>query len=262
MECPFCHYHTTSEYNISLHVETSHPEFDQESPFAITDDDSLLLARALQQEDQEVLNGSKLDGDSHRLALSLSENEPSIDDCGYVVCPVCKDYVFLPDYADHLEIHASLNDLSSIDTIATMIRSGPGCSTDPQHSLGRKRGSGLQSSHNIVQSAEKRKHRPTLTRTMSSSIQKYSRDENVLVNSPSTPNKNRVRLGVSASPLSSSYHSNISLKADKLLREAWLLIQALEEGTRSFCIRRADAKETLLPIRAGRTDQACQQNWP
>lgn len=255
MECPFCHYHTTSEYNISLHVETSHPEFDQESPFATTDDDSLSLARALQQEDQEVLNGSKLDGDSHRLALSLSENEPPIDDCGYVVCPVCKEYIFLPDYSDHLEIHASLDDLSSIDTIATMmIGSGPGCNTDSQPSLGRKRGSGLQSSHNIVRSAEKQKHKSTLTRTVSSSIQKYSRDENVLFNSPSTPNKNRIRLGVSASPLSSSCYLKLSLKAGKPLKEACLLIQALEEGTRPFCIRRADAKATLLPIRAGRTN--------
>lgn len=215
MECPFCHYHTTSEYNISLHVETSHPEFDQDSPFESTDDDSLSLARALQREDQEVLNASKLDGDSHRLALSLSENEPLIDDCGYVVCPVCKEYVFLPDYSDHLEIHASLDDLSSIDTIATMSGSGPGCNTDHQPSLGRKRGPGLQSSHNIVQSAVKQTHKPTLTRTVSSSIQKCSTDENVLLNSPSTPNKNRIRLGVSASPLSSLRYQNPSLKADK-----------------------------------------------
>lgn len=173
--CPFeCGWILTQQdpYKVMLHVETEHPEFD-ESPFAADGSDaSLALARQLQQDVERLLRDNKLDKGSYSsLAPTQSSHKDNVNhkpalrkvstdvEVDFVECILCSEIVYLSDYNDHLNIHASLDDTVSSHTIAKMTESDSGYETDP-------RPSPLTDSNDTHHSqAEKRKRETTLSRT-------------------------------------------------------------------------------------------------
>jgi len=150
-DCPFCcGFATTSSYQIQLHVEEQHIAG---SGFATKDDESLTLALQLQQEEEDALQGQKLDGASRSLALSL-QRESSADtasqtssngnneneDIPYFECPRpgCGEFVHLIDFNEHLDLHASSDPSLEADlpnTITNEMLKSVGYTKAPHHSL-------------------------------------------------------------------------------------------------------------------------------
>jgi len=210
LKCPFeCGYKTDDEYSISLHVETDHSELGL-SPFATRDDESLSLARALQREDdcarQENQSLNKV---SHAVALSknaenhLEREATGEDDADtvYVECPQpgCGEYINLLELNDHLDIHASLDDLSASPTIAKIMNSRSAHGSDPRHSLDLKK----QATHRVkkqrtsTHSPAKSEQDPSLARTLSPFLHQPSR-KSPKESSSSLVQSQSVRLGVSS----------------------------------------------------------------
>lgn len=81
LECPFCNFTNQDSYALQYHVETSHPEKDGPSPFAITED-----ARHEDSEDDDDGEGAK-------------DSAPE-----YIECQ-CGEFCLLADFENHLEMH-------------------------------------------------------------------------------------------------------------------------------------------------------------
>lgn len=163
LECPFCGYHSTCAYAISLHVETLHSD-NHDSPFATKDDASLSLALSLQREEEASFDTArtKLSRLSPSSIAPASSRQHGVDqdapadgddaDVDYVQCPQqgCGEHVFLIDYNDHLDIHVSLDELSPSHTIATMHESDSGYETEQR----RKKETTLTRTATIIESKE------------------------------------------------------------------------------------------------------------
>ena len=81
LECPFCNFTNHDDYTLQYHVETSHPEEDGPSPFAVTEDAG-----------QEVEGGI--------------EEAEGANDCAsdYIECQ-CGEFCLLAEFESHLDMH-------------------------------------------------------------------------------------------------------------------------------------------------------------
>lgn len=172
MSCPFeCGFKSPDPYRLSFHLETVHTESGK-SGFAVDDDEeSLALARQLQNEEDEASNRARLDKASLPLATSSHENDiahPLGNEAqagsSFVECPLCSEILYLLDYNDHLDIHASLDETQ---TITYITGSGSGDEHNSRPSLRME----LKSQpSNTVQDTEKCKHENTLSQETTHSL--------------------------------------------------------------------------------------------
>ena len=83
LECPFCTFTHTDDYEILHHVEISHPENDRPSPFTVS----------------ESANGRQEDRDSSDESEGAKDGGPD-----YVEC-TCGEFCLLAEYDSHLDMH-------------------------------------------------------------------------------------------------------------------------------------------------------------
>lgn len=209
LRCPFeCGYQTADEYSISLHVETGHSEL-EDSPFATVDDKSLSLALALQRAEEDAVwqERSRVEGASPSMALSLDTGTGLVNELAddghakvvYVECPQpgCGEHIHLVDLNDHLDIHASLDHLSTSPTIAKMSGSASTCDPDYPLSFASEKHDMSDETHYVSgQSSGKLKQDDSLTRAIQPVLRSSSLVKQNIPPSSSAQAQS-IRLGVS-----------------------------------------------------------------
>lgn len=82
LECPFCNFSHHDDYALHYHVETSHPEEEGPSPFAVTED----TRQEVREDVKEEVEGPK-------------DSAPD-----YIECQ-CGEFCLLAEFESHLEMH-------------------------------------------------------------------------------------------------------------------------------------------------------------
>ncbi|KAL1302551.1 hypothetical protein AAFC00_002933 [Neodothiora populina] len=200
LECPFCDYRSADAYTITLHVETNHSD-SGESPFATRNEESLALALTLQHAEERYMphDTAKLSDGPRAIALSLrcttgsteleqqaeraavgTEIDKAVND--YVECPHtgCGEHVYLIDFNDHLDIHASLDSPFASHTIAETAKSDTGHEGDPGHSSRSRR----PSKSSIITSISSQTHTINESTARSSSVRSVISSEDRMQRTP------------------------------------------------------------------------------